>query len=190
MLCGMDGGALDGVGTAEGSTAFRSRFRWVDGHADVWAAFQDARTLRALVVGLVESWRDERISAVAAVEARGFLLGGAVAVHLGVGFHAIRKTGALFPGPKMTIDTGEDYRGHTHELAIQVGLGPADRVLVVDDWAERGAQALAVKALVERCGAQYAGLAVIVDQLTDETRYDLAPVVSLVHARELGDPEG
>jgi adenine phosphoribosyltransferase len=186
----MANGKSESEGDLDGSSAFRSRFHWVDGHADVWAAFQDGRTLRALVVGLAEPWRDQRITAVAAVESRGFILGGAVSVHLGVGFQAVRKTGALFPGPKLTVDADEDYRGHRHELAMQVGLGPTDRVLVVDDWAERGAQALAVRALVERSGAQYVGLAVMVDQLTDETRQDLAPVISLVRAHELGDPDG
>ena len=177
---------MGAVSDSEGSRAFLSSFRWVDGHADVWAAFRDAETLRAVVVGLAEPWRDQQISAVAGVEARGFLLGAAVAVQLGVGFHAVRKAGALFPGPKTKVDAAEDYRGRRHELSMQLGLGQGDRVLVVDDWAERGAQALAVRALIEGEGAQYAGLAVIVDQLTEEARHDLAPVLSLARAEDLG----
>jgi adenine phosphoribosyltransferase len=171
------------------SQAFLAKFRWIDGHADVWRVFQDSATLQAVVEGMAADWQDREITAVAGVEARGFLLGGAVAVQLGVGFHAIRKAGALFPGQKTTTRSEQDYRGRRHELSIQAGLGPRDRVLVVDDWAERGAQALAVKQLVEDSGARYAGLAVMVDQLDDETRALLNPVCSLVLADQLGDPD-
>ena len=177
---------MGAVPDSEGSRAFLSTFRWVDGHADVWATFQDAESLRAVVVGLAEPWQDQGVSAVAGVEARGFLLGAAVAVQLGVGFHAVRKAGALFPGPKTKVEAAVDYRGRQHELSMQLGLGPGDRVLVVDDWAERGAQALAVKALIEGVGAHYAGLSLIVDQLTEETRHVLAPVLSLARPEDLG----
>jgi adenine phosphoribosyltransferase len=51
---------------------------------------------------------------------------------------------------------------------LRASLEPQDRVLVVDDWAETGSQATATRSLIERCGASYVGLSLLVDQLTDE----------------------
>jgi adenine phosphoribosyltransferase len=62
------------------------RFAWIGGHADVWAVFRDAEALRTVVAALAEPFRAEGITAVCGIESRGFLLGGAVAVELGVGF--------------------------------------------------------------------------------------------------------
>lgn len=169
--------------------AFLDAFAWDGGHADVWRAFEDGPTLAAVVAGLIDPWRDDGVTAVVAVESRGFLLGGAVAVGLGVGFHAVRKVGALFPGEKHVVVGGPDYRGVRHRLTIRATLTPSDRVLVVDDWAEKGAQALAARELVERCGATWAGLSLVVDQLSDDVRTRLDPVAALVTADELGPAE-
>lgn len=175
--------------TQDGRAAFLDRFRWDGGHADVWRAFEDGPTLTLLVEALAAPWLDAGITRVAGVEARGFLLGGAVAVRLGAGFQAVRKAGALFPGPKQTVTSAPDYRGLTPELSLQDTLTPDDIVLLVDDWAERGSQALAVKALVGRSGAQFAGVSLVVDQLDTVTRTALGRVTSLVTAHDLGDPD-
>jgi hypothetical protein len=55
----------------------------------------------------------------------------------------------------------------------------------VDDWAEVGSQATAAKALIEECGAAYAGLSLLVDQLPDDVRGELEPVRAVVRADEL-----
>lgn len=164
-------------------------FRWLDGHADVWAIFESATALTAVLDGLAASWRNAGITAVVGVESRGFLLGAAVADRLGVGFHAVRKDGALFPGVAHTVTSDVDYRGNQPVLSLRGTLTDHDVVLLVDDWAERGSQATAVRNLVEQRGAQWAGLSVIVDQLTDDKRATLGRVASLVTARELGDPD-
>jgi adenine/guanine phosphoribosyltransferase-like PRPP-binding protein len=105
---------------------------------------------------------------------------------LGVGFVAIRKAGALFPGPKDRQATAPDYRGIVHELEIQQrALHTNDRVLLIDDWAEEGSQAMAAKRLIEQRGAMFLGLAVMVDQLSDATRTLLGEVRSIVRAAEL-----
>jgi adenine/guanine phosphoribosyltransferase-like PRPP-binding protein len=120
------------------------------------------------------------------VEARGFILGSAVAFRLGAGFVAIRKAGALFPGPKDSQTTAPDYRGIVHDLEIQQrALQTQDRVLLVDDWAEEGSQAIAAKDLIEHRQAIFLGLAVMVDQLSDATRSLLGDVRSIVRAAEL-----
>jgi adenine phosphoribosyltransferase len=176
------------TGRDDARDAFLARFRWQGGHADVWRAFEDGPALASLVAALAQPWSDAGITRVAGVEARGFLLGGAVAVQLGAGFHAVRKQGALFPGPKTTVLAAPDYRGFAHTLAMQDTLTRDDVVLMVDDWAERGSQARAVRDLVVSSGATFAGLSVIVDQLDPPTRSSLGRVTSIVTAAELGDP--
>ena len=66
-----------------------SQFRWIDGHADVWAVFRDPSALSQVVAALAEPYRDGDVTTVVGIESRGFLLGGAVAVALGVGFAAV-----------------------------------------------------------------------------------------------------
>jgi adenine phosphoribosyltransferase len=168
-------------------SAFLEQFCWRDGHADVWASFADARTLRVLVEGLAAPWLGRGVTRVVGLESRGFLLGGAVAVQLGVGFVAVRKPGGLLPGTKLTTKARADYRGLSHELRMQAVLSPDDVVLLVDDWAERGSQAAAVRELIELSGATFAGLSILVDQLEDTVRVRLGRVTSLVKAAELGD---
>jgi adenine phosphoribosyltransferase len=64
-------------------------------------------------------------------------------------------------------------------------LGPSDRVLLVDDWAEAGSQAMAAKQIIESSGAAFLGLSIIVDQLVDDRRAVLGRVDALVRHREL-----
>jgi adenine phosphoribosyltransferase len=166
--------------------ALLREFRWVGGHADVWAVFRDADALRAVVSGLVAPFREAGITGVVGIESRGFLLGAAAAVDLGVGFVPVRKAGALFPGPKARERSGRDYRGHERELAVQRNsIVDGDRLLVVDDWVETGSQALAVARLIETCGGEVVAISVMVDQLVASMRPRLPSVHSLVTFAEL-----
>jgi len=106
-----------------------------------------------------------------------------------VGFVAVRKTEGLLPGPKLMTAAEEDYRGRRHELRMQAVLRADDRVLLVDDWAERGSQARAARHLVEACGATFAGVSLLVDQLDTQARMALGRVTALATADELGDPD-
>ncbi len=171
--------------------AFFRQFAWNGGHADVWRVFDDGDALSAVVAGLVEPWHSRDVTKVCGVEARGFLLGGAAAVALGVGFVAIRKRGALFPGVKHEIESDPDYRGMRQGLQIQrESVRPGERLLLVDDWIERGSQARAARELVEACGGVLVGVSVVVDQLTEQQREHLPPVTSLVTSAELPPCEG
>lgn len=170
-----------------------SQFRWIDGHADVWAVFRDPAALSQVVAALAEPYRGgthgagvTTITTVVGIESRGFLLGGAVAVTLGVGFTAIRKQGALFPGPKVRRTTAADYRGNETELLLQRdSLRPGDRALLVDDWIETGSQARAVQSMITECGASLVGITTIVDGLPDDRRAGLPPVHRLVRQDDL-----
>ena len=164
-------------------------FAWIDGHADVWAIFRDADALRAVVQALAEPFRDKGITAVCGIESRGFLLGGAVAVELGAGFVPIRKASGLFPGAKVTRATAPDYRGLVNTLRLQrAALAAGDRVVLVDDWIQTGSQAQAVQSLIAECGATLVACSVIVDELTDQRRPEIAPVHRIVRAAELPAP--
>ncbi|RFC74570.1 phosphoribosyltransferase [Streptomyces sp. AcE210] len=161
------------------------RFRWIGGHADVWQIFRDPEALASVVRGLAGPFRDDGVTAVCGIESRGFLLGAAVAVELGVGFVAVRKGEGIFPGKKVTRRSAPDYRGTRQELRLQrAAVGPGDRVLLVDDWIETGSQASAVRSMVEECGVQWAGCSVVVDQMTPARRAELG-VRSIVTAAEL-----
>jgi adenine phosphoribosyltransferase len=161
-------------------------FQWINGHADVWAIFRDPEALAAVVRGLVDPLRDEQITAICGIESRGFLLGAAAAVELGVGFVPVRKSDGLFPGDKVTRQTAPDYRSLRHTLRLQrPSLGSGDRVVMVDDWIETGSQAATVKDMVEECGASWVGCSVIINQLAEDSKHDLGTISALLAAREL-----
>lgn len=167
-------------------TAVIEQFRWVHGHADVWRVFADARAFALAIEALAAPWRDANVTRVCGIEARGFLLGGAVAHELNAGFVAIRKADGLFPGEKLRTSTATDYRGLAHTLRAQREvLGPPDRVLLIDDWAEVGSQATAAKEIIASSGASYLGLSIIVDQLADERRTELERVTAIVRHEDL-----
>lgn len=167
--------------------AVLARFRWVGGDADLWPVLRDGESLALVVRALAEPFRDAGVEVVAGIEARGFLLGPAVALELGVGFLPVRTDGGMLPGPVVRRRADFDYRGRRRELATRSDLvGAGDRVLLVDDWVEVGAQAVAARALVEQCGAQLVGLSVVVDQASDDARAALPPVEGIVAAAALG----
>jgi adenine phosphoribosyltransferase len=175
-----------GTEPAAGAAALLRMFQWRDGHADVWNVFRDAEAFARVIAGMVAPFRGESVTAVAGVESRGFLLGGAAAIELGVGFIAIRKAGALFPGDKARCATAPDYRGHSHELLVRRDdVRTGDRVLLVDDWAETGSQARAVDHLVRSCGAELVGLSLMIDQLDVTTRAGFVNVASLARFVDL-----
>jgi adenine phosphoribosyltransferase len=162
------------------------RFRWIDGHADVWHVFRDPIAFRTVIQALADPYRTVGVTAVAGVESRGFLLGGAVAMELGVGFVAIRKAGALFPGRKIRQRTEPDYRGNRPELLLQEdSVSPSDQVILVDDWVETGSQAQAVQTLLKARGTSLLGISVLVDGLPETRRSTLPPVHGVIRISDL-----
>ena len=119
---------------------------------------------------------------------RGAMLGALTAAALGVGFVEMRKD----QEPSTDSDrwvrrtTGPDYQDRHVVFGFRRGLlQSSDRVLMVDDWADTGATALAGRALVEDCGADWIGAACLVDGLTEpRLRHDL-PLRALLDVRQL-----
>ena len=163
-----------------------SRFRWIGGHADVLGLLSDGAFFTHAIDALTEPFADAGVTKVAGVEARGFVFGAAAALRLGVGFVPVRKPGSVHPGPKAVHVSRPDWRGR--ELAYEIqraAVGRGDRVVLVDDWAETGSQALAAQAVIEDCGGSWAGASLLVDQLAPDVRSRLEPVHAVVRSEQL-----
>jgi len=110
---------------------------------------------------LAEPWQADGIDAVAAVEARGFLFAGPLAVKLGVGIIPVRKPGKL---PAETISYRYDLEYGSDTLEMHKGiLAQKARVLVVDDVLATGGTAEACVRLIESAGATVAGCSFLVE---------------------------
>jgi adenine phosphoribosyltransferase len=143
--------------------------------------FADGVFLRQAAEALAAPFKVTRVAKVAGVEARGFILGTAVALDLRVGFVPIRKRGAIHPGAKAEVRAAADWRGNEPELVLQrQAITADDLVLLVHDWIETGSQALAARKLIEDCDGRWAGLSVLVDQSEPAIRQRLEPVASVV----------
>ena len=162
-------------------------FRWVDGHSDLSGILRDPFLMEHLGPALAEPFADCDISVVAAVEAKGFVLGALVATHLRRGLVLIRKETAFMPGARREVRTAPDWRGRELLLRIRTGLiRPGDHVLLVDDWIETGAQAKAVSRLVGEEGADLVGVAVVIEDIRiDPSVRRRLNVVGLVNSAEL-----
>ena len=128
---------------------------------DVTTLFADPRGFRMAVDQLLAPYAGMRIDRVAGLEARGFILGGAVAHQLSTGFVPIRKKGKL---PGATI--AEAYTLEYGEAVVEVHddvMQPGEKVLLVDDLLATGGTAAAGIRLIERLGAQVVGCAFVVD---------------------------
>ncbi len=128
---------------------------------DVTTLFADARGFRMCIDQLLHPYAGRRIDKVVGLEARGFILGGAIAHQLTVGFVPIRKKGKL---PGTTIS--QDYKLEYGEAIVEIhddALQPGDKVLLVDDLLATGGTAEAGIRLIERLGAEIVGCAFIVD---------------------------
>jgi adenine phosphoribosyltransferase len=167
-------------------TDLLAAFRWIDGHADVWRFFSDGALFARTTAALADAYRHARVTKVAGIEARGFILGAAVARELDAGFVAIRKDAGLLPGEKVVRVAAADYRGREHELRMQKdSVRPGDRVVLVDDWVETGSQVLAAREMIEMCGGELVGVSVIVDQLPEfEPRSKFGDFHALIPAPE------
>ncbi|MFO6464595.1 adenine phosphoribosyltransferase [uncultured Jannaschia sp.] len=128
---------------------------------DVTTLFADARGMRLCVDQMLAPYAGTRIDAVAGLEARGFILGGAVAHQLGTGFVPIRKKGKL-PGPVFAQDYTLEYGQATVEVH-QDALPAGARVLLVDDLLATGGTARAGIALLEKLGCEVVGCAFVID---------------------------
>ena len=128
---------------------------------DVTTLFAEPRGLRMAVDQMLHPYVGMRIDKVVGLEARGFILGGAIAHQLGVGFVPVRKAGKL-PGAVISQDYELEYGSATMELhddAIDAG----EHILLVDDLLATGGTAQAGITLIEQLGGKIVGCAFIID---------------------------
>lgn len=128
---------------------------------DVTTLFSDPRGFRMAVDQLVQPYAGMRIDKVAGLEARGFILGGAVAHQLSVGFIPVRKKGKL---PGKTVE--QAYQLEYGEAVMEIhedALEPGEKILIVDDLLATGGTAEAGIKLIEKLGGEIVSLAFIVD---------------------------
>jgi adenine phosphoribosyltransferase len=128
---------------------------------DLMPLFQSAEGLRAGVRRMADWARPLAPDAVVGIEARGFVMGGALATDLGVGFAAARKVGKL-PHTTVRREYALEYGTDALELHRDA-VRPGMRVLVHDDLLATGGTAAAVCALVEELGGVVAGVAVVAE---------------------------
>lgn len=128
---------------------------------DVTTLFADPRGFRMAIDQMLHPYAGEQIDKVVGLEARGFILGGAIAHQLSLGFVPIRKKGKL---PGTTIS--QDYQLEYGEAVVEVhddAIQPGEKVLVVDDLLATGGTAEAGIKLIERLGGEIVGCAFIID---------------------------
>jgi adenine phosphoribosyltransferase len=167
----------------EGSLA--SYIRSIPDHPKPGIMFRDITPLLASPAGLdaaigalVDVARDLRPDVIIGPEARGFLLGPAMARDLGAGFVLARKPGNL-PHDTVSADYSLEYGADALELHVDA-VGPGSRVLVHDDLLATGGTARALCKLVEQLGGEVVGCAFLIELSFLGGRETLAPHV--VHA--------
>ena len=128
---------------------------------DITPALAEPRVFAAAIDRMAAPWRGEKLDAIAAVEARGFLFAGPLALALGVGVIPVRKPGKL---PAATIHFEYELEYGRDRLEMHRGvLRRAARVLVVDDVLATGGTASACMRLVEAAGGVVAGASFLVE---------------------------
>jgi len=128
---------------------------------DVTTLFGDPRGFRMAIDQLLQPYVGMRIDKVVGLEARGFILGGAIAHQLSVGFVPVRKKGKL-PGKTLSQDYTLEYGQATMEIHDDALLA-GEKVLMVDDLLATGGTAEAGIKLLEKVGAEIIGCAFVID---------------------------
>ncbi len=128
---------------------------------DITTLLGDARAFRRAVDELVQPWAGMKIDKVAGIEARGFILGGAVAHQVSAGFIPIRKKGKL-PHKRVSIAYSLEYgldEMEVHEDAVAKG----ERVILVDDLIATGGTAEGAVKLLRQLGANVLAACFVID---------------------------
>jgi adenine phosphoribosyltransferase len=148
---------------------------------DITPLVKDPRALRVAVHHLMHPFVDDGITAVAGMEARGFIFGALVAWELGAPFVPLRKPGKL-PYNVQRLSYDLEYGSAALEIHVDA-LSQGDRVLLVDDLIATGGTARASCKLVEQLGAEVAACAFVIelDDLNGREKLSEYRVHSLLH---------
>ena len=128
---------------------------------DITTLLGNARAFRRAVDELVQPWAGSKIDKVAGIEARGFILGGAVAHQVSAGFVPIRKKGKL---PHTTVRIAYSLEYGLDEMEMhEDAVGQGERVVLVDDLIATGGTAEGAVKLLRQMGAEVLAACFIVD---------------------------
>lgn len=128
---------------------------------DITPLLGDAGGFAAAIGSMVAPWRDVEVDAIAGIESRGFILGAAMALELGVGFVPIRKPGKL-PAKTISVDYALEYGSDRVEMHADA-LAAGSRVLIVDDVLATGGTLAAARALLAQLDCTVVGAALLVE---------------------------
>jgi adenine phosphoribosyltransferase len=128
---------------------------------DITTLLGDARAFRRAVDELVQPWAGAKIDKVAGIEARGFILGGAVAHQVSAGFIPIRKKGKL---PHTTVRIAYSLEYGLDEMEMHAdAVTRGDRIVLVDDLIATGGTAEGAVKLLRNAGAQVLAACFVID---------------------------
>ena len=128
---------------------------------DITTLLRDAKAFALTVDALIESWRDQKVDKVAGIEARGFILGGAVAHGLKCGFVPIRKRGKL---PHETVRVAYSLEYGVDEMEMHTdAIHAGERVLLIDDLIATGGTATGAASLLQSAGAEVCAACFVID---------------------------
>ena len=150
---------------------------------DITPLLADPDGFRACIDQIAEAYRDAGVTKVLGAEARGFILGGALAYALGAGFVPARKPGKL-PAETTSAEYQLEYGVDTLEMH-KGAVGAGDIVLIIDDVLATGGTAAAKAELVTGSGAEVAGFAFLMelDFLGGREKLGDKRIVSLIHVQ-------
>ncbi|MDQ6720069.1 MAG: adenine phosphoribosyltransferase [Candidatus Dormibacteraeota bacterium] len=145
---------------------------------DITPLLAHKELFREVIDLMSRGWSDRRPDLVAAIEARGFIPGAAIAVKLNAGFVPIRKTGKL---PWTTLGEAYQLEYGTDQLQVHSdAVDPGQKVLIVDDVLATGGTAAAAVRLIRKLGGEVIGVQVLIElkDLGGRTRLSDVEVIS------------
>lgn len=147
---------------------------------DITTLLQDKHAFKQAVDALSNRYKNKKINIVVAVEARGFILGGAIAHKIGAGFVPVRKSGKL-PWKTNSATYELEYGRDTLEMH-QDAIKPGGKVLIVDDLLATGGTVRAVTDLVKQQQGKIAGIAFLIElsDLKGKEKLKGYPLYSLI----------
>jgi len=128
---------------------------------DITTLLKDKRAFRECIKMMADHYRDRNIDVVVSSEARGFIIGGALAYELGAGFVPIRKKGKL-PSNVVSLTYQKEYESDTIEIHKD-SIEPGQRVLLIDDLLATGGTIKANAELVEKLGGKVVGMGFLIE---------------------------
>ena len=128
---------------------------------DIMPLLAHSEDFRGAITAMADRWRDQKLDAVIGIESRGFILGAAMALELGVGFVPVRKPGKL-PGQVLREEYTLEYRSDCIEVHADA-LPACARVAIIDDVLATGGTLVAALSLVHRLGVDVVGAGVLVE---------------------------